>query len=365
MAGSDENTTASAARRRTRRRVAAVAAVAVVAGSTVAIVHSRSSGGHRRAAPAATTTSSARPASTSTSSSTTTSSTTTSTPSSPSTTAPGTTSRALYPAHLPAGVPPATLWVYPESTTAGGYTQSYYGTANTGGQLPELVIEAEPTGMGPTTPAVLAGKNVAMWRTPTRGGEIIGVTAKVSGHDVTLISAWLTDREIGAVLDGLRTRAGAPGWDTGVLPAGLRRFGQGDRTPHPSAVFYALRFGPLDRPQMEISVSPGALMPEDTCACNPGMRRSLRTTTVNGIPAVVIDHSDVEGVPGSDFSVSWQYGTDIVVEVSVFGFDEKEALRVASSVAAADPAPWNALRCVNATHVRAACSPGEQVPATG
>jgi hypothetical protein len=204
-----------------------------------------------------------------------------------------------------------------------------------------------------------------MWHSHDSNNPVIVLTAKLSGHDVTLVSYALSDRDLGAVLNGLRRRANGPGWETNALPAGLRLFAEGDRTPAPSDVHYILKFGPLDRPQIQISVNPGVLMPEDACACNAGMRRSLRATTIDGKPAVVIDRSDFGGVPGQDFAVEWQYAPDMVVGVIVVGFDESEVSRIASSVAAADPTAWSALRCVNAARGGAACLPGQVVPTSG
>jgi len=286
-------------------------------------------------------------------------------PSSTSTTAPASPGRALFPTYLPTGVGTATLWVYDQSHYDGGYTQSYYGTPDPAGTLPELVIEERPAGMGPTAAGHIGSRPVRMWRMVTPTFSIIGVTAKVAGRDVTLIGVALSEGDLGAVLDGLGPRVNAPGWNTSALPAGLRLVAQGDRNPKSSVVTYLLRFGPVDVPRMQISVTPGALVPEDTCACNPGMRRSLKLTTINGIPAVLIDSSDVEGVPGSDFSVEWQYGPDVVASVSVHGFDERDAVRVASSLAPAGRATWDALACVDAGHGRAPCSPERVVPTSG
>ena len=101
-------------------------------------------------------------------------------------------------------------------------------------------------------------------------------------------------------------------------------------------------------------MTPGALMPEDACICNPGLRRSLKTTTINGKPAVVIDRSDTYGIPGPAFDVAWQYAPDIVVGVTVSGYSESEAKHIASSLAVADPATWAGLSCVDAAHAMAA-----------
>ena len=316
------------------------------------------SSGHSKATP---TTTSSAPTTSSTASAPTTSSTvpTATTP----TTTPASKSRALYPAYLPNGIPAAVLRIESgSSNTDGGYTQSYYGAPNAAGALPELVIEERPAGMGATGPGTIGGKPVEIWRSNSPTFPVIGVTAKVSGRDVTLIGYSLSESDIGAVLGGLAPKASGPGWNTAVLPAGLRLFGEGNRTPTASAPFYRLMFGPSHGPSVTISVTPGALLPEDTCACNPGGRRSLKASTVNGIPAIVIDRSNVEGVVGSDFDVDWQYGPDIVVDVSVFGFGEPEAMRIASSLTAANPATWSSLSCVDSARPSSPCTPEQAVP---
>jgi hypothetical protein len=313
---------------------------------------------HKPATPPASTrpptTASTSRASTSTTSSSTTTTTTTRPP----------TGRRLYPGYLPSGVGPGVLWSYADHMIDRGYTQSYYGAANAAGKPAELVIGERTAGLA-GAPAKLAGIDVMIWRSNTASNPVLAVTAKLSGHDVTLVSYALSEQDLGRVLGGLAPRPTGRGWDTRVLPAGLRLFGEGEQTPQPADVYYFLKFGSFARPAVSVAVQPGALQPEDACACNPGLRRSLSTTTINGQPAVVIDRSDTYGIPGSSFEVDWQYAPDIVVSVSVYRFDEKEAKRIATSLAAADPATWSALRCVNAAGTTVSCTSQPQVPARG
>ncbi len=290
----------------------------------------------------------------------------TSTTTSTSTAAPTTTpppaskSRALYPSYLPDGATPGRLSIYRLTNLDSGYTQSYYGEPNADGKLAELSISERPGRLGEALkPGTFAGRNVMIWRSNSATNPVIAVTTTVSGRDVTLVSYALAEHDLAAVLDGLQPRASGHGWNTGALPAGLRLFGEGDQTPEPSDVYYLLKFGPSDVPAVQVSVRPGSLLPEDTCICNPGMRRSLRASTVNGTPAVVIDRSDADAIPS--FEVDWQYAPDIVAGVTVHDLDESTALRVASSLTAADPATWRALPCVNEGQT---CSPEQVVPAS-
>jgi hypothetical protein len=254
------------------------------------------------------------------------------------------------------------LWIYADPKMDSGYAQSYYGDPNAAGKPAELVIEERPTRlMGAFSPAEFAGRDVMMWRSNTASNPVVALTTKVSGRDATLVSYALGERDLATVLGGLHARSNGQGWETGALPAGLRLFGEGDRTPEPSDVYYMLKFGPFERSAVQVSVGPGALLAEDTCICNPGLRRSLKTTTINGKPAVVIDRSDTDG-PGAAFEVDWQYAPDIVAGVSVYQLDENEAVRIASSLAAADPATWSALRCVDNAGTPVACSSQPQVP---
>ena len=344
-----------------RAQVVGAAAVAVVLVGAVAaalIARSGSSGGHRRVAAAPTTASTSPPTASSTSSPAVSSSTTATT----TTTAPTPSSRRLYPASLPSGVGSGALWIYANPKMDSGYTQSYYGAPSAA----ELIIGERPARVGgePTAPAKFAGRDVLMWHSHDSNNPVIVVTAKLSGRDVTLVSYGLSDADLAAVLNGLQPRANGRGWETGVLPAGLRLFGEGDQTPEPSDVYYILEFGPFNQAVVSVSVHPGALLPEDTCICNPGMRRSLKTTTINGKPAVVIDRSDTDS-PGQAFEVDWQYAPDIVAGVSVYRYDENTAIQIASSLAPADPATWAALRCVNSAGVTVACSSEPQVPTSG
>lgn len=303
------------------------------------------------------------PPTTSTSAPTRASTSTSSSVSPATTTTPAPSSRALYPVDLPDGIQPGVLWISTDPKIDSGYTQSYYGASNAAGPLPELVIEERPARlMEALVPTKFAGRDVMMWRSNTPSNPVIAVTAKLSGRDVTLVSYALSERDLGTVLNGLQPRSNGYGWETGVLPARLRLFGEGDQTPEPSDVYYLLKFGPVDRPTVQISVSPGALLPEDTCICNPGLRRSLTATTINGKPAVVIDRSGAAGVTGRDFEVDWQYAPDIVVGVSVHELDQRDALRITSSIAAADPVTWAALRCINAAAGGGTCSPELEVP---
>ena len=303
--------------------------------------------------------SSAKERTTPTTSSTT--STSTSTPAPTTTPPPASTSRALYPSYLPDGATPGRLSTYRLTNLDSGYTQSYYGEPNADGKLAELSISERPARIGDGTEAGhVRGQerdDLALEQREQPGHRVM--TTQVSGRDVTLVSYTLAEQDLAAVLDGLQPHASGHGWNTGALPAGLRLFGEGDQTPEPSDVYYLLKFGPSDVPAVQVSVRPGSLLPEDTCICNPGMRRSLRASTVNGTPAVVIDRSDVDAIPS--FEVDWQYAPDIVAGVTVHDLDESTALRVASSLTTADPATWRALPCVNEGQT---CSPEQVVPAS-
>ena len=225
-------------------------------------------------------------------------------PSTTTTTTPASTSRAVYPVYLPNGAAPGLLWISGGPTATADTRSRTTTSTNAAGQNSQARRPGEAGGSGGGHDAgKIAGRDVMIWRSNSGSNPVIAVTAKVPGRVGTLVSYAVSEQtwrrpgrdSTAHETDGVGDRH---------APRGLRLFGEGDRSPEPSDMYYLVKFGPRDRRAAQVSVTPGALMPEDACICNPGLHRSLKTTTINGKPAVVIDRSDAYGVQGPAFDVA-------------------------------------------------------------